>query len=356
VIWGLEVMRLSIKLLVCLGTGALVGSGDPTLAGSILPYYISTHTFTEAPNGLDSEADYNYGSVTGSYFFMQGTSTATGTNDNTGTAKYVQDHATGYGTAAGITSNADAVVSLATGSVHLNATDNATCNGACSGSPPEPNPAGIPNFASETAQADFMDTVTFAVKNATSTTVTPITVMFAVDGKFGATSVWGSGNFRSTLYFGGYGGSVTTFNLDPPGNASNPYSYSWVNSSGTGSGNGVWTTSETSTSTPGVNEFTGVFTGVYDLVGATDTLAIILNTSASCGNGFTCDFGDTAGVNFNLPQGVSFNSNLGSGVFLTQSSATPLPAALPLFATGLGAIGLLGRRRKRKNTAALAAA
>jgi hypothetical protein len=29
-------------------------------------------------------------------------------------------------------------------------------------------------------------------------------------------------------------------------------------------------------------------------------------------------------------------------------SATPLPAALPLFATGLGALGLLGWRRKRK--------
>jgi hypothetical protein len=28
--------------------------------------------------------------------------------------------------------------------------------------------------------------------------------------------------------------------------------------------------------------------------------------------------------------------------------ATPLPDALPLFATGLGALGLLGWRRKRK--------
>jgi hypothetical protein len=27
---------------------------------------------------------------------------------------------------------------------------------------------------------------------------------------------------------------------------------------------------------------------------------------------------------------------------------TPLPAALPLFATGIGGLGLLGRRRKRK--------
>jgi len=41
--------------------------------------------------------------------------------------------------------------------------------------------------------------------------------------------------------------------------------------------------------------------------------------------------------------------------FTIQVAATPLPAALPLFAGGLGAIGLLGWRRKRKN-AALAAA
>ena len=33
------------------------------------------------------------------------------------------------------------------------------------------------------------------------------------------------------------------------------------------------------------------------------------------------------------------------------SSETPLPAALPLFATGLGALGLLARRRKRKQVA-----
>jgi hypothetical protein len=34
-----------------------------------------------------------------------------------------------------------------------------------------------------------------------------------------------------------------------------------------------------------------------------------------------------------------------------STSATPLPAALPLFATGLGALGLLGWRRKRKVSA-----
>jgi len=37
-------------------------------------------------------------------------------------------------------------------------------------------------------------------------------------------------------------------------------------------------------------------------------------------------------------------------LFLDDVAAnqTPLPAALPLFATGLGALGLLGWRRKRK--------
>ena len=36
---------------------------------------------------------------------------------------------------------------------------------------------------------------------------------------------------------------------------------------------------------------------------------------------------------------------------LAETVATPLPAALPLFATGLGALGLLGWRRKRKQAA-----
>jgi hypothetical protein len=38
-----------------------------------------------------------------------------------------------------------------------------------------------------------------------------------------------------------------------------------------------------------------------------------------------------------------------------QGSSTPLPAALPLFASGLGVMGLLGWRRKRKRAAASAA-
>lgn len=33
----------------------------------------------------------------------------------------------------------------------------------------------------------------------------------------------------------------------------------------------------------------------------------------------------------------------------SSASATPLPGTLPLFVSGLGALGLMGWRRKRKN-------
>ena len=59
----------------------------------------------------------------------------------------------------------------------------------------------------------------------------------------------------------------------------------------------------------------------------------------------------TEGALFTLPAATS--TTIDYAVFTVAN--TPLPAALPLFASGLGALGLLGWRRKRKNAAAIAA-
>ncbi len=55
--------------------------------------------------------------------------------------------------------------------------------------------------------------------------------------------------------------------------------------------------------------------------------------------------------------------NIGGVVIINNANfdqpgswSTPLPAALPLFASGLGVMGLFGWRRKRKNAAVIAAA
>jgi hypothetical protein len=69
---------------------------------------------------------------------------------------------------------------------------------------------------------------------------------------------------------------------------------------------------------------------------ATFTIDIPGLTTASLVTGATFSFGTTPGVNV-------------TGV----PSAVPLPAALPLFAGGLGALGLLGWHRRRKSVLAV---
>jgi hypothetical protein len=56
---------------------------------------------------------------------------------------------------------------------------------------------------------------------------------------------------------------------------------------------------------------------------------------------------------FTHPAGGDLASAVIDASPIIATAATPVPAALPLFASGLGALGLFGWRRKRK--AALAA-
>jgi hypothetical protein len=74
-------------------------------------------------------------------------------------------------------------------------------------------------------------------------------------------------------------------------------------------------------------------TGIlYEFDIATGNLLSTLDTGVGGGNLF----------------GVSVYGEFQAGGGGVGGSDTPLPAALPLFATGLGALGLLARRRKRK--------
>ena len=103
-------------------------------------------------------------------------------------------------------------------------------------------------------------------------------------------------------------------------------------------------------------------TAVTDTVTLTDGLisSIIFELPPDpClkGSTTTCPALGFAGNNFFTVADCAAGQVCGTLDFANSAPrATPLPAALPLFATGLGAMGLLGWRRKRKNAAAIAAA
>lgn len=69
------------------------------------------------------------------------------------------------------------------------------------------------------------------------------------------------------------------------------------------------------------------------------------------------NFNGLGGTSVQLDGGAFYNGQGNNNAFAQSSTggvevaATPLPGALPLFATGLGALGLLGWRRKRKAAA-----
>jgi hypothetical protein len=93
----------------------------------------------------------------------------------------------------------------------------------------------------------------------------------------------------------------------------------------------------------------GLGSGVYWLAiqAVSSDVNTFLALTAGGPSAETHDGGTTWGADYEgWPDGVAF------GLYDSPIGATPLPAALPLFATGLGALGLLGWRRKRKVLAA----
>ncbi|MGH9562044.1 MAG: PEP-CTERM sorting domain-containing protein [Terracidiphilus sp.] len=79
----------------------------------------------------------------------------------------------------------------------------------------------------------------------------------------------------------------------------------------------------------------------------------LTDSELSIPNTFAIAPGSGSARVYDSSTGRLFGANVTGGSLMSVPS-TPLPAALPLFASGLGALGLLGWRRKRK-AAALAA-
>ena len=122
----------------------------------------------------------------------------------------------------------------------------------------------------------------------------------------------------------------------------------------------LWGTvdSEQGTSPPGTDRnLVDISAGAATIGGSTIGADVCTADPGECPFGFPSGTLDVYVLITGLPSFTSavFSDDATSAFEFTlgQPTATPLPAALPLFAAGLGVMGLLGRRRKRK--AALAA-
>jgi hypothetical protein len=87
-----------------------------------------------------------------------------------------------------------------------------------------------------------------------------------------------------------------------------------------------------------------VLVAALDFIDSTDLVYVVSGTLSNYASGFSVT-ANASGNFFYLAPSAFPNGNQYNG---TIPSTTPLPAALPLFASGLGGLGLLGWRRKRK--------
>jgi hypothetical protein len=137
--------------------------------------------------------------------------------------------------------------------------------------------------------------------------------------------------------------------------------YQWTGSTTVGS---ALYTSVTSNTTTTLTTFT--FSPDMVLIPGDQYIAFVTNQPSGVslgGSGF--GYMETSSVNRNNfrfaefdPQGGTWFPDVTDAAFtanFSDVSSTPLPATLPLFAGGLGLVGMFARRRKRNGAAVLAA-
>jgi hypothetical protein len=160
------------------------------------------------------------------------------------------------------------------------------------------------SFALARATAAFADTGTVTLPGAAFGTPVHATVTVAIEGS-------------NTLGTAGFGPDVPHLNVGNFINVDNP--------------NGTYSFDTT----------------VGALIALSLGVEIFADSSISSRNNIA-DYSNTARLFFDFAEPGAFFSADSGHVYSSDVIATPVPAALPLFATGLGALGLLGWRRKKK--------
>lgn len=93
-------------------------------------------------------------------------------------------------------------------------------------------------------------------------------------------------------------------------------------------------------------DMTAAYTFLAD-IGTSFDMAFYLSSGFTYG---ATDFSHTATLSFLTPDGVYLTSGLGGTFGDAPLAETPIPAALPLFASGLGALGFLARRKRKAHS------
>ena len=317
-----------------------IGFGVLVLTTAADAYIVRTNasTFGGPINSQGCEATYNaVGSRDGALFVLGGVGgargtcprspytqfngalvTYAGTIDAPGTPIGTATSATDSSSNIGATFSASAFAASALASGSLRAQAGSTVN------------------ANATAIAFFDDSIDLKAAGASSTTVTPIHVIFNLDGSI-------VDNVRS-------GSSSARVNWDM--HFANAFFSAQINSTSIngyvprveGQSQGGWASFSMSSNT--VNSIH--FDGIFDLIGSELLTDATGGLSVTCNDGPSCDFSHTATMRFGLPAGVTFTS--GSGVFLSASAvpAVPEPGSYLLMALGLGALGFTMACRRRR--------
>lgn len=166
------------------------------------------------------------------------------------------------------------------------------------------------------SNVSMQDSVHFSIAGADSSTITPIQVVWTFDGTLSGPFLGFSGTpvtAQSSLQFGGLVSASEDIFGGPP--------------TLTGLSQSGWVSGSFSSETAALVQFTGV----YDLVGSSATLPMMLSLSTSAADGDTADFSNTSQIQMILPSNVTFTSD--SGVFLTPGpiTAAPEPSSIVLF-------------------------